>query len=290
DVTDKMRVGGPGGWPKGTTNFLEHKDPIPFSTSATFLDYDGDGRLDLFVCNYVTWSPTKDLGQSFTLDGHTRAYGPPRAFEGAQCFLYRNTGDGFEDVSEQAGIQVWDKEGVGDQGRLRAVGKSLGVLVWDVDGDGWPDIIVANDTVRNFFFHNVSAPDKPGGRAFVERGLPTGIAYAGSSAEARGAMGVDCGEYRPGKHALLIANFATEPSTFLRQEGPGALAFQDVAVVEGIAGRSRQPLKFGAFFFDYDLDGRLDLLTANGHLEPEISKTQPGQRYAQPAQLFWNTG
>ncbi|HKB40934.1 MAG TPA: CRTAC1 family protein, partial [Gemmataceae bacterium] len=290
DVTDRMGVGGPGGWPAGTKNFLEHKDPITFSTSATFLDYDGDGRLDLFVCNYVTWSPTRDLSQSFTLVGGTRAFGPPTSFDGAQCFLYRNAGDHFEDVSEKAGIQVWEKEGTGDQARLRGAGKSLGVLVCDVDEDGGPDIVVANDTVRNFFFHNVAAPERPGGRGFVERGLTTGIAYAGSSPSARGAMGIDWGEYRPGKHAFLIANFATEPSTFLRQNGPGALAFQDVAMPEGLYGPTRSPLKFGAFFFDYDLDGRLDLLTANGHLEPEITKTLPTQTYAQPAQLFWNTG
>jgi hypothetical protein len=88
----------------------------------------------------------------------------------------------------------------------------------------------------------------------------------------------------------LIANFANEPSTFLRMDNPRLLAFQDYANVEGLGGLSRPPLKFGAFFFDYDLDGRLDLLTCNGHLEPDIALVQEGQRHAQEAQLFWNTG
>lgn len=290
DVTEPMKVGGPGGWAAAVKapDFLKHDQPLTFSCSATFLDYDGDGKLDLFVCNYVGWSPNYDLSQSFTLTGKERAYGPPRSFEGAVCFLYRNRDDHFEDISAQAGVQVQDTEGVGLDARKRGAGKSLGVVVCDPDGDGWPDIVIANDTVRNFFFRNV--PDGKGGRKFEEEGTLSGIAYATSQAQARGAMGIDWGEYRPGLHALIIANFSNEPNTFLRLDRPRTRLFQDVAVVEGLAGSSRPPLKFGAFFFDYDLDGRLDLLTCNGHLEPDIAKVQPGQTYAQPAQLFWNTG
>jgi hypothetical protein len=282
DVTAKAGVGGPGGWPKGAGDFLKWDKPINWSSSAAWLDYDGDGKLDLFVCNYITWSPDYDLKLLSSLKGAgDRAFGPPVAFPGSQCFLYRNRGDGtFEDVSAKAGVQV--SEALADGVTLRPVGKSLGVLVADVDEDGRPDIIVANDTVRNFFFHN------KGDGTFEEKGLSCGVAYA--EGHARGAMGIDFGEYRPGKCAAVIANFANEPDTFLRLDNPRRLAFTDAAVAEGLAGPSRPLLKFGTFFFDYDLDGRLDLLTANGHLEPEIAKVEPGQRYAQPAQLFWNTG
>ncbi len=277
EVTQTAGVGGPGGWPATSAgDFLKHQPPINFSSSAAFLDYDGDGRLDLFVCNYVRWSPGFDLSQNFSLLGQGRAFGPPTAFEGVHAFLYRNRGDGrLEDVSTKAGIQVF--------GPLKQpVGKSLGVIVCDVDEDGWPDIVVANDTVRNFFFHN------KGDGTFEEIGDLAGIAFA--EGRARGAMGIDWGEYRTGRSALLIGNFADEPNTFLRLDKPGTLIFSDVAMSEGIAGPSRPLLKFGAFFFDYDLDGRQDLLTCNGHLEPEISKVQAGQSYPQPVQLFWNCG
>lgn len=280
DVTREMNAGGPGGLPAG--NFLAHKDPVNFSSSAAFLDYDNDGWLDLFVCNYITWSPDHDLKQGFKITGDRRAYGAPLTFEGAQCFLYRNIdGKRFEDVSASAGIQVHEKIGFGDSTKAVAVGKAMGVIVCDVDDDGWPDIVVANDTVRNFFFHNM------GNGKFQEVGRVSGVAYAES--QARGAMGIDWGEYRPGKPALVIGNFANEPNTFLRLENPKKLFFADAATAEGIAGPSRILLKFGAFFFDYDLDGRLDLLTCNGHLEPEISTVQSEQTYAQPAQLFWNS-
>jgi hypothetical protein len=284
DVTAKAGVGGPGGWPTGTSDFLKWNKPINWSTSAAWLDYDGDGKLDLFVCNYVTWSPDYDLKLESSLKGlGDRAFGPPVAFPGSQCFLYRNKGDGtFEDVSAKAGIQVLEPEGTGESARPVAVGKSLGVIVCDVDDDGWPDIIVANDTKRNFFFHN------KGDGSFQEMGLPCGVGLA--EGRARGAMGADYGEYAPGKRAVLIGNFADEPNTFLRLDNVKRLLFSDAALAEGLAGPSRPLLKFGVFFFDYDLDGRLDALTCNGHLEPEIAKVQPGQHYAQPPQLFWNTG
>jgi hypothetical protein len=275
DVTREAGVGGPGNWPL-SQDFEHWQPPVNFSASAAFLDYDGDGRLDLFVCNYVVWSPEIDLRQGFSLEGVGRAYGPPKAFEGSHCFLYRNLGGGrFEDATAKAGIPVSDQLG-------RLLGKSLGVVACDVDEDGWPDIVVANDTVRNFFFHN----KKDG--TFEEIGERSGVAYAEGSA--RGAMGIDFGECRSGKCALLITNFSTEPNTFLRLENQQKLFFADAAVAERIAGPSRLPLKFGAFFFDYDLDGRNDVLTCNGHLEPEIAKVQVSQSYKQPVQLYWNTG
>jgi hypothetical protein len=209
-----------------------------------------------------------------------RTYGQPQAFKGAHCFLYRNLGNGrFEDVSDSAGIRVSDPDG-------HPVAKALGVVACDLDDDGWPDIVVANDGVRNFLFHNVS--DGHGGRRFVEIGQEKGVAYAPDGL-ARAGMGIDWGEYRPSRRAILIGNFADEANSFLRLDDH-RLLFSDQAQREGIAGPSRAVLKFGVFFFDYDLDGRQDLLTCNGHLAPEISQLQPGQTYQQPVQLFWNTG
>jgi hypothetical protein len=266
-----------GAWPPGVrSDFLSSEAILSFPSSAAFLDYDNDGLLDLFVCNYVEWSPQADWSQKFTLLGGDRAYGPPRAFKGTNCGLYRNLGGGrFADVTVKAGIPVSSNLG-------EPAGKSLGVVVADVDEDGWPDIVVANDTVRNFFFHN------RGDGSFEEKGGVTGIAYAEGTA--RGAMGIDWGEYRAGRFALVIGNFANEPNTLLRLDNKRPLLFSDVALVEGLAGPSRIVLKFGLFFFDFDLDGLLDLLTCNGHLEPKIHLVQASQSYQQPAQLFWNTG
>jgi hypothetical protein len=289
DVTATAGVGGPGGWPEErASDFFSWNKPIGFSSSAAFVDYDGDGKLDLFVCNYVRWSPAFDLSIGSRLDGRERTYGQPKQFEGALCLLYHNEGNGrFTDVSRESGVQVREKLGIDASAPERPLGKSLGVIGCDADEDGWPDIVVANDSVRNFFFHNQPGPR--GTRIFKEMGQRAGIAYA--QGQARGAMGIDWAPYyRPGCNALLIGNFADEPDTFLCQDVPRELIFSDVANVEGIAGPSRTPLKFGAFFFDYDLDGRLDFLTCNGHLDPGIGKLQAGQRYEQPAQLFWNTG
>ena len=288
DVTDAAGVGGPGALPaKPRDEFLKHAPPIPFGASATFLDYDGDGQLDLFVCHYLTWSPSIDKSINATLEGGKRAFVQPKDFQGAQCTLYRNAGGGkFVDVSKNAGILVEEKEGTAAGAKVRPVGKSLGVLVCDADGDGWPDVLVANDTVRNFFFHNVPGPN--GTRTFEEKGLPIGAAYADSGAP-RAGMGIDWGEFAPGRLAAVVANYANEPLTFFEKAG-GKLAFSDSTAVAGLSAPSRAPLKFGTFFFDYDNDGRLDLLVSNGHIEPDITTIQASQSHAQPLHLYWNTG
>lgn len=276
DITSRSSGMAPDGAWATDGDFLKRDAVMDFPSSAAFFDYNNDGLLDLFVCNYVTWSPGFDLSQGFTIKGAGRAYGPPRAFKGNFCQLFKNAGAGsFVDVSAEAGIRVTGELG-------ERVGKSLGVVICDPDDDGWPDVIVANDTVRNFFFHN------RGDGTFEERGQRSGIGYP--AAQPRGAMGIDFGEYREGQYGIIIGNFANEPDTLLRLDFPKRLGFSDVAAIEGVGGPSQIMLVFGLFWFDFDLDGRLDLLTCNGHLEPDIHLAQPGQTYKQPPQLFWNTG
>jgi len=250
-------------------------------TSAAFFDMENDGDLDLFVGCYIDWSSETDRAQDFQLagTGQGRAYGPPTAFNGTFCTLLRNDGKGrFEDVSEAAGVRVTTPD-------LKApVAKSLGVAPFDADGDGFVDIAVANDTVPNFFFHNL------GGGKFEETGQGAGIALD-SSGLTRGAMGIDWSDFKnDGSLGLAIGNFANEMTALYVADDPKGLQFSDLANAYGLGAPTQPPMKFGLFFFDYDLDGRPDLLSANGHLESDIRKVQATQTYAQPAQLFWNTG
>jgi hypothetical protein len=249
-----------------------------WSTAATFVDIDNDGDLDLFVGNYVEWSRDIDLEIDFRLTGVGRAIGAPNHFFGTLNRLYRNEGDGrFTDITDSAGIVVRDPNtGV-------AVGKALAVAPVDYDGDGLIDLFVANDTTRNFLYRNLGA-----GR-FEEIGVLEGVAYD-RNGKATGAMGIDSAWYRNDDDlAIGIGNFANEMSSLYVTAG-GRPPFADEAVLEGFGPASRLALTFGLFFFDYDLDGRLDLFQANGHLETEINVVQPSQTYAQPAQLFWNCG
>jgi hypothetical protein len=252
-------------------------DPLDWGTCATFVDYDNDGLLDLFVCNYVRWSREIDLRLDYRLTGIGRAYGPPNNYEGTDPKLYRNRGDGtFEDVSAASGVQV-KNPATGQPGS-----KTLGVAPVDVDGDGWMDLLIANDTAPNFLLHNQEGK-------FVEIGTESGLAFD-RMGNATGAMGVDSARYRNDSDiAFAIGNFANEMTSLYVSQGDPTL-FADEAIPEGIGAPSRRMLKFGIFFFDYDLDGRLDLLQANGHLEEEIAKVDPSQQYRQPAQLFWNAG
>jgi hypothetical protein len=249
-----------------------------WSTSCTFLDYDNDGDLDLFVCNYVQWSRELDLQVDYRLPGVGRAYGPPMNFAGSFPYLYRNDGNGrFTEVSANAGVQIKN------QATGLPMAKSLGVSPVDLENDGWIDLVVANDTVQNFVFHN------NGNGTFTEIGGKSGLAYDpyGST---RGAMGIDTGRIQNDDTlGISIGNFANEMTAlYVAQADP--LFFTDQALETGIGNASRNMLTFGVFFFDYDLNGFLDLLTSNGHIEPEVGKVRPNQNFLQPAQLFWNRG
>jgi hypothetical protein len=247
-------------------------------TGAAFLDIDNDGDLDLFIANYVTWTPEIDKVQGFQLTGLGRAYGPPTHFGGSFCALLRNDSGRFTDISEQAGIQVRTPD-------LKVpVGKSLGVAPYDVDGDGLVDIAVANDTVQNFLFHN------KGQGKFEEIAILSGVAFD-QSGSPRGGMGIAWAHFlNDDRLGMAVGNFANEMTALYVCDDPSTIQFSDLANLYGLGAATQPPLKFGLFFFDYDLDGRLDLLTANGHLEPDISKVQASESYEQPVQLFWNSG
>jgi hypothetical protein len=253
-------------------------DRQEWSASAGFFDSDNDGDLDLFVSNYVRWSREIDFAVDYRLTGIGRAYGPPTNFEGTHPYLYRNNGDGtFTEVSAAAGIRV------ANPATGAPVSKGLAIALIDIDGDGWIDVLVANDTTRNFLYRN------RGDGRFEEVGFTTGVGFD-SDGNATGAMGIDVADFRnEGRLGIAIGNFANEMSS-LYMNGADPWQFTDEAIVEGIGSASRQRLSFGMLFFDYDLDGRLDLLQANGHLEDEINQVQPSQHYRQAAQLFWNAG
>lgn len=249
-----------------------------WGTGAAFLDYDRDGDLDLFVLNYVRWSRAIDLEIDFRLTGLGRAYGAPLNFTGTHNRLYRNEGNGrFADVSRAAGIEVTDPTSG------RPAGKGLGVVPLDYDGDGWTDLAVANDTVRNFLYRN------RGDGTFEEVGVFEGIAYD-RNGKSSSSMGIDAARFRNDPEiGIAVGKFANEMSS-LFVTADTRTPFIDEAMLEGLGAASRIPLTFAILFLDYDLDGRLDLLLANGHLEHEIHRVQQSQTYAQPPQLFWNCG
>jgi len=249
-----------------------------WSSSCGWLDYDNDGDLDLFVGNYVKWSREYDESQGFQLTGGGRAYGRPQNFEGTFPYLYRNEGNGtFTEVAEAAGLHVRNSA------TNVPMAKSLGVTFADFDEDGRIDIVVANDTVQNLLFHN------QGDGSFAEIGALAGVAFD-MSGNARGAMGIDAARFRDNEAiGIAIGNYANEMTGLYVSHGD-QMQFMDEAISTGLGPNTRLELTFGVFYFDYDLDGRLDLLAANGHLEEDINRVQPSQHYEQPPQLFWNCG
>jgi hypothetical protein len=233
DVTAKTGVGDPS-----------------FSSSAIWFDYDKDGRLDLFVCNYVDWSIDKDL--HCTLDGKNKSYCTPESYKGQSSTLYHNRGDGkFDNVTRNAGL-------------YDVAGKSLGVAMLDYDGDGWQDLFVANDTQPNKLYRN------NGDGTFTDNAMTAGIAFS-EAGVARAGMGVDAADYDgSGRQSLVIGNFSNEMMALYHNEGTGL--FIDEAPTSTIGKASLLTLTFGCFFFDYDLDGLPDIFASNGHVSDDIRR------------------
>ncbi len=239
-----------------------------FSSAAAWFDYDNDGRLDLFVGNYVEWTPQTD--QFCTLDGKNKSYCTPQGYKGQSPTLYHNRGNGtFENVTDRAGLND-------------PTGKTLGVALLDFDNDGWMDLFLANDTEPNQLYRN----NRDG--TFTDNGVMAGVAFSDAGTP-RAGMGVDSGDYdNSGQQDVIIGNFTNERMALYRNDGSGL--FTDEASVSGIGKMSAQSLTFACFFFDYDLDGLLDIFAANGHVSDDIAVVQPNVKYAQPPHVFHNRG
>jgi hypothetical protein len=242
--------------------------PSEFSTSAAWVDYDRDGKLDLVVSNYVQWSEQGDL--YCTLDGAHKSYCTPESYKGTALHLWHNLGGGkFEDVTQKAGL--------GDP-----TSKSLGIAILDYNADGWPDILIANDTQPNKLYLN----KKDG--TFEERGVPAGIAFS-EDGVARAGMGVDAADYDHSGHpSVIISNFANQMVSLYHNEGNGL--FVDEAPQSEVGRATLVTLGFGCFFFDYDNDGWPDIFVADGHIEDAIERVQKRVSYAEPSHLFRNLG
>jgi hypothetical protein len=242
--------------------------PSEFSTSAAWVDYDRDGKLDLVVANYVQWTEQTDL--YCTLDGAHKSYCTPESYKGTSVRLWHNLGAGkFEDATQKAGL--------GDP-----TSKSLGIAVLDFNGDGWPDIVIANDTQPNKLYLN----KKDG--TFEERGVAAGIGFS-EDGIARAGMGADAADYdRSGHASIIISNFANQMVSLYHNEGNGL--FVDEAPQSEVGRATLVTLGFGCFFFDYDNDGWQDIFVADGHIEDQIERVQKRVSYAEPSHLFRNLG
>jgi hypothetical protein len=255
DVTEKAGVGGSG-----------------FMTGAAWGDYDRDGNVDLFVSRY-SHLDMNNLPQ-FGSNKFCRFKGilvqcGPWGLEGESDFLYHNRGDGtFEEVSVKAGVH----DDIGYYG--------LGVMWVDYDDDGWPDLLVANDSVPNYLYHN----NRNG--TFTDVGMITGVALSGEGMEL-GNMGVDWGDYdHSGRLSFFVTHFEEQPNSLYHNTGPQG--FDDVSWTSGVGQPSYPYVGWGTAFFDMDNDTWLDILVANGHVYPQIDTLDTGPRFREPLLLHRN--
>ena len=244
------------------------RPPTEWSTSTGFFDYDRDGRLDLFVANYLDYRLEDNLYCGPRKEGY-RMYCHPTQFDGMADRLFHNNGDGtFTDVSKQAGI-------------ANPAGKGLGVTFCDFDRDGDTDIYVANDTVRNFLYRN------NGDGTFTDVAYAAGVGFD-PNGKPQAGMGVDCADYDGnGYPDIFVTNFSEELNALYQNRGDGT--FEDVSANVGMGSAFLQ-LGFGTKMFDFDNDGDLDILITNGHVIDNVKLFQPNLSYAQKDLLFENIG
>ena len=255
DVTDKAGVRGSG-----------------FMTGAAWGDYDRDGYVDLFVSRYshldLNHLPQFGSNKFCRYKGILVQCGP-WGLEGETDFLYHNRGDGtFEEVSVKAGVH----NDIGYYG--------LGVMWVDYDDDGWPDLLVANDSVPNYLYHNNH------NGTFTDVGMLTGVALSGEGMQL-GNMGVDWGDYdHSGHFSFFVTHFEEQPNSLYRNLG--AKGFDDVSWTSGVGQPSYPYVGWGTGFFDMDNDTWLDIFVANGHVYPQIDMIDVGPRYKEPMLLHRN--
>ena len=240
-----------------------------WTTSAVWFDYDNDGKLDLFLCSFVQFSAKSDVFCGDNKLGK-RFYCIPRVFKPTPSLLFHNNGDGtFKEVSAGTGIQ-------------RAMGKALGVVATDINGDQAMDLFVANDTVQNFLFVN------RGKGQWEEIGLAAEVGFSANGTP-RSGMGVDASDVNgDGRQDLFVANVDQEMFSLYRNDGNEF--FSDVANFHGVAQATRLLSGWGLKFFDYDNDGHVDLILANGHPDDMIESYSQQVRYKEPLVLFRNDG
>ncbi|HET9408048.1 MAG TPA: CRTAC1 family protein [Candidatus Sulfotelmatobacter sp.] len=256
DVTEKAGVAAPG-----------------WASSAVWFDYDNDGHLDLFVCQFADYDKLRNhVCGDPTIPGVAgmNEYCYPKVYDPLPSWLFHNNGDGtFTDVSQKMGIS-------------EVAGKAWGVVATDINNDGWMDLFVSNDTVANFLFAN------RGGKHFEEIGFTSGVGY-GEGGKIRSGMGVDSADFdQDGWQDLIVTNLDHEMYSIYRNTHNEA--FEDKATAFGFAKATELMSGWGVKFFDYDNDGNLDLMIANGHPNDLIDKIKPGVTFRESLLLFHNTG